>query len=305
MNMPGAIRFIPGYPCAGKPGPSYIVGPNPVCPNDTFTQVVQSGVGFVLDQEYQWQTSTNGVQWNNYVGTGYNTDRIQDVINVEKWYRAIVTCKNSGLKDTTPGKLVKIAPFYYCYCKTRATDTTGVDVGNVQVLYVPGGQGATIPGGDTVLNNGNAVPLYPNPAANKIYSNFQYTGPQLALFRDSTYEINVTQITKAGNVSAGTVAVYLDWNRDGFYDTLTERILNKAVVSPTTDATVTGKYKIPSNAEIGLTGFRVVLTTAPPAQPCGIFGNGEVEDYIAEIKWEPCSGDVNAGIGRHFSLRWL
>ncbi len=294
-NFIGIIRFIPGYPCEGKPGPSYIVGPDPVCPNDTFTQRVQSGVGFVLDLEYQWQYSANGTTWNNYVGAGYNTDRITDIINSPKYYRAIVTCKNSGLKDTTPAKYITIAPFYYCYCKSSAADTNGIDIGNVQVMYVPGGQGATIPGGDTILNNGNAVPLYPNPAANQKYNNYQFSGPRLSLFRDSTYEFKVTQIGKASTASSGWVSAYLDWNRDGLYDTVTERVLNEPVTNPL-EGSVKKNFKIPSNAGIGLTGFRVVLTTNPPAAPCGGFNDGEVEDYLADIKWEPCSGPVNAGM---------
>src|SRR5690606_16856944 len=171
----------------------------------------------------------NGTIWNNYVGPGYNTDKITDNINQPKYYRTIITCKNGGMKDTTPAKFVTIAPFYYCYCKSTAEDTLGVDIGNVKVLYVPSSPQATIPGGDTVLNNGDPLPLYPNPTANKIYSNFQYTGPEMVLYRDSSYQVIVTQVNRTSTLASGTAAVFLDWNRDGIYDTTTERIMHKAV----------------------------------------------------------------------------
>jgi hypothetical protein len=295
MNWPGAIRFIPGYPCTGKPGPSYIVGPNPVCPNDTFSQFCQSGVGFVLDQEYQWQYSTNNIIWNNFVGTGYNTSKMTDNINTPRFYRCIVTCKNGGLKDTTPVKQVDIAPFYYCYCKSTAVDTNGIDVGNMKILYVGSSPQAKIPGGDTVLNNGSAEPVFPNPTANKIYSNFQYSGPEFALYKDSTYDFIVTQINKTNSIAAGTAALYLDWNRDGIYDTTVERLMQKQVPNATTGV-VSTRYTIPHDAQIGKTGFRVVLNSTSPALPCDGYNNGETEDYISEIKWEPCSGKVDAGV---------
>ena len=293
-NFPGRIRFIPGYPCTGKPGPSYIVGPNPVCPNDTFTQRCQSGVGFVLDLEYQWQYSTNGTIWNNYVGAGFNTDKITDNITATRFYRTIVTCKNSGMKDTTPVKQVDVAPFYYCYCKSTAKDTSGIDIGNMRIMYVGSSPQARIPGGDTVLNNGVAEPIYPNPTANKLYSNFQYSGPAFALYKDSTYDFTITQVNRTNAIASGTAAIYLDWNRDGIYDTTNERIMHKAVPNATTGV-VTERYKIPSGAQIGKTGYRAIVSTVSPVLPCDAYNVGETEDYIAEIKWEPCSGPVNAG----------
>src|SRR5690606_28866025 len=128
-------------------------------------------------------------------------------------------CKNGGLKDTTPVKKVDIAPFYYCYCKSTAIDTGGADIGNMRIMFVGSSPQAQIPGGDTVLNNGDANPIYPNPTANKKHTNFQYTGPEFALYKDSTYDFVITQVNRTNSIASGTAAIFLDWNRDGLYDT--------------------------------------------------------------------------------------
>jgi hypothetical protein len=55
---------------------------------------------------------------------------------------------------------------------------------------------------------------------------------------------------------------------------------------------------VPSTAEIGPTGLRVIISKdTVKAAPCDtISGGGEVEDYIVEICHRPCNGAVNAGV---------
>jgi hypothetical protein len=287
----GAVTFLPAQPCIDKPNPGDILGPNPVCPLDSFWQVCYDS-NFVTGKTYQWQYSKNGKNWAHFIGVGSNKDSMMDQIASTTWYRCIVTCVNSGLKDTTDVKKVDIADFYYCYCKNKASVTTGLDVGNVKVEYVPSVPGAVIPEGSLILNNGNPLPMTNNTNAKNKYTTFQYSVPPIGFYRDTTYKFTVSAITSTAALAGGAMAVFIDLDRDGMYGK-GEKVL-EAVIP--TSGTATSTFKIPVGTQVGYTGMRVIVKTGGlPVDSCGYYGEGETEDYIAEIKYEPCNGPINPG----------
>src|SRR5690606_33023265 len=99
-----------------------------------------------------------------------------------------------------------------------------------------------------------------------------------------------------------------DFNQDGIYDTLTERIwfdLNANTANHQNQGGVpyaTYPFSIPSNAKVGVTGMRVIVMTgnclsiqdgnAGPI-PCAKFAGGETVDYLVEIKYAECTGAPN------------
>lgn len=79
------------------------------------------------------------------------------------------------------------------------------------------------------------------------------------------------------------VSVYIDYNRDGYFDDYSERAYSTwgTRTSPTT---VYGNVYIPTNAALGLTKMRVVVQDGVEIPgPCVTLGYGEVEDYAIMI----------------------
>ena len=69
--------------------------------------------------------------------------------------------------------------------------------------------------------------------------------------------------------------VYVDWNKDGDFNDTGEQEVNVNGVG-----TVTGSITVPSNATLGTTRMRVIMSRGCYASgPCGNFSYGEVEDY--------------------------
>jgi hypothetical protein len=288
MGDLGFDLFV-GFPCTDSPK-SLLAAPSKVCPKVPFT--VQPAT-YYANATYQWQYSHNGSTWSNYIGNVGLYGEITDAITDPKYYRCKIICNATpALNYTTPAKMVGIAPFYYCYCNNRATATTGLDVGNAKADYVPSVPGATIPGSTQPLNNGTGTPQTSNNTASKVYSAFMDVIDPVILYRDSSYKFTITAITSASALPASAVAVFLDWNRDGMYGPGEKMVEQITPVSGVVTQTIT----IPSTAEIGLTGLRVIAKAGGlPVDSCGNYGEGETEDYLADIRYEPCNGPVNPG----------
>ncbi len=278
--------FTYGQPCTGTPSGYTVAAPDPVCAGKPFT--VGLNGPYLSNLTYAWEYSDNGFTWQPYSGTVALNGSFTDIIQNARWYRCNITCTNSGLSFMTPVKKVNIAPFYYCYCDAGASTSTGLDVGNVKVI--------NLQSGDTVLNNGNSAPSQNNATANKTYTTFQYPPtPQVVIYRDTTYRFLVSQINSTAAFTPSNVAVFIDLDRNGLYDA-NEKVLygsiNQASVIPNT---IAGSFKIPSATPIGFTGMRVILSNGN-ADSCGFgFTQGEVEDYLVDIRYEPCKGPGNPG----------
>lgn len=275
-------------PCTGIPT-TYIEGPTQACKNRPFILTL-NGLQITSGLTFKWEYSNNGQVWSNFVGTPTPIGgAITDSITATKWYRCLVTCNSSGQSYQTPAFKVDVAPFYYCYCLTENTTDKGIDIGNMTLVNTQSG--------DTVYNVGSVTKLTSNDAANRTYTDYMYEAPQ-CLYRDTTYELSVLQFTSDASFKGGYLTAYLDINRDGVYDTATERVVVEKVTGINTPPEWTkATFKIPSNAQIGLTGFRVILSDNPALLPCDEqSGEGEVEDYVVEICHRPCDGPTNAGL---------
>ena len=110
------------------------------------------------------------------------------------------------------------------------------------------------------------------------YSDFTQDTPT-DLTVDDTYTITITPEWPGSSYSEG-YAVWIDYNRDGTFDT-SERIFQ----NPATTATsVSGSFTVPSGLTAGTTRMRVLMDDAvTPNNPCGSFNYGEVEDYTVNI----------------------
>ncbi len=280
------IEFWYGYPCNDTPK-TIILGPGKVCPNRPYTLKPEK---FFANATYSWQYSFNGSSWSNYTGSvDPNSGSITDSTNIPKYYRVKISCNANTYYYVTPPFLVPIAPFYYCYCVDQAISTSGLDIGNVKVVRLLAGG----IGGDTLLNKGNPLPLTGNTNANRTYSGFQDSAGPIVMYRDSTYQVFVSQITSTATTIAGNARVYIDFDRDGVFDPVAEKVMGKKITNPLGWESQT--FTVPATANIGLTGMRIIIRDDTLDDPCGAYAQGETEDYLVDLRYEPCSGKPNAG----------
>ena len=81
-------------------------------------------------------------------------------------------------------------------------------------------------------------------------------------------------------------AVWIDYDRDGAFDPLTERAYGGVLGAPangTPSASLSGAIDVPAGAPPGRTRMRVAMRRGAAPLPCGDFDRGEVEDYAVEI----------------------
>jgi len=266
-------------PCSGTPVAGTVDSLNP-CSGVNFNLSL-SGTTAAGGLTYIWQESPDGVNWTPVPGG--NLPIVTYNITTPTWFRAIVACGANA--DTSDPVLFNLATFYYCYCNSAAQSSMDDDIGNFNVRRFTNNQ--------TIFNNGVANPLTNNPTADKVYTN--YTGVDtIVMYRDTTYRFSVTQIN-SGAFNPSNVAVFMDLNRDGVYDIFTEQIFLGMTSSPSQQ--VSDTFTIPSNAEVGLTGVRVVLVENGFGfpDPCNTYFVGETEDYLARIAYPPCTGPSDAG----------
>jgi len=281
------VEFFYGYPCTSTPTAN-VKAQTPVCPGKNFTVDIDR---FYADATYTWEYSDNGSTWQPHPAVvGAYSAAITDNITATRWYRCTITCiNNTSLTYTTAPFKVDIAPFYYCYCDNGTATTTGLDIGNIKII-----RNRT---NDTLLNNGNSSPSLNNTSANRSYTNFQYPpNKEVVMYRDSIYRMFISQINSTGTFSTGYVAAFIDLDRNGTFDA-GERVystnINGGSLIPNT---CEDTFKIPSTAQIGMTGLRVIISNNPIIDSCGFAMNsGEVEDYLVDMRNEPCRGPVNAG----------
>jgi hypothetical protein len=173
-----------------------------------------SGTSAAGGLNWLWQQSVNGITWDDVVGGNQETPTAP--LDQDTWYRCIVTCSNSGLSDTSAPRLLHLKPFYNCYCNSSSTAASPlVNIGNVKLL--------TVPGNDTLIDNGNPLPQMNNLDAKKHYTD--YTGIGIAnIIKDSTYHLDLSYMTSSGFwswpvMSGSYTKVYIDYNHNSIFDT--------------------------------------------------------------------------------------
>ncbi|MEZ5017928.1 MAG: T9SS type A sorting domain-containing protein [Flavipsychrobacter sp.] len=279
-------------PCTGVPSGFTIDGPYQVCPNRLFSLTLAGPILSNLSYQWQYSDMSAGTGWTNFTGASANAAVLSDAISAQRWYRCVIKCDNSGLTFTTPPKHVGISPFYFCYCVSYAKSAKGLDIGNVTVISAQSG--------DTLMNNGDPNPGLNNSKANNTYTEYNYLVQPFSIYRDSSYEFRIKEINSSSTFESGIVTAFIDFNRDGEYDTSKasgERIFTEAILGTNNPKElVIANMKVPSNAKIGLTGMRIILGKKEAKVPCdSVVDDGEVEDYIVRIDYRPCDGKMNAG----------
>jgi hypothetical protein len=237
-----------------------------------------NGSSVIPTGTYGWQYSYDGMNYFVIPSGIYPT--YTAIQNQTTYYRCYVGCSNGSSAYSTP-VYVPMSPTNQCYCTSAAISTLGADIGNVTI---------------GTLNNGLANPTVNNPNSVNTYTNFTALPPTNLELGTVSY-ISVSQICLNANVIS-FIAVYIDFNQNGVYDTLTERLSLGQTTAAFGGNVRSGYIAIPSTATLGITGMRIVLRTNTPIvpSPCGTYSNGETEDYFVNIiPLQPCLGAPIAG----------
>ncbi|MBB6372582.1 GEVED domain-containing protein [Chryseobacterium shigense] len=137
----------------------------------------------------------------------------------------------------------------------------------------------------TVTSSNPGVPVMSNTTVQNNYTS--YTTPQTLITLDAGSANNKLSVAKGwtGATSNDAVSVWIDYNRNGVFET-SEQILNSAASTATP---VTATFAVPATAYTGplTTTMRVVLKRTSAPVLCQNAANGEVEDYAVRIR--PCS----------------
>ena len=274
-------------PCGGTPNPGTITDAEP-CPGETFGLSLTGGLP-AAGQTYEWQSSlyANG-PWTPV--TGGTQPILNTSISANTYFRVVVTCTADASTTTSAIKLIELADFYLCYCSSNATTATGSDIGNFTVR--------TIPGNYPIFSNGAGTPLVNNPAATNTYNNY-YSLPPIVTYLDSSVRLVITQ-NNSNAFQAATVGVFVDMDHNGVFDA-SEQVLSPDAQNTSNTSNppqqINDTFTVPSNALLGLTGLRIVLVQGGgPVNSCGVYTNGETEDYLIDIQYHPCDGPANPGI---------
>ena len=106
------------------------------------------------------------------------------------------------------------------------------------------------------------------------------------LFADSTYVLSGT----IKNDSKDFVTAFIDWNRNGVFETGEEIVLLTNTAAGNTSESFSNSITVPTDALLGELRLRIVLTWDTIPMACGIYNYGETEDYKIEVmKYTPNS----------------
>jgi hypothetical protein len=260
------IEVVAQLPCVAPPIAGLAVSSDSAVCATTFTLTL-NGASTGSGMTYQWQSSTDSVTWLPIAGA--NTTFHATTQTQSTYYRCVLTC--SGLNDTSSVVYVFQNPANACYCASAANSTADADVGNVTF---------------GTLNNGIATPISGNTAATGTYTDFTAL-PIQTYNRSTSYTMSVSQITSNVNFTASRITVFIDYNQNGSFNDVGERVLTGTTTAGAAgNPTVTGTVTIPATALLGNTRMRVILSAGGGfglQNPCGNYNFGETEDYTVNI----------------------
>lgn len=241
-----------GTPTAGTAQASATLA----CPTVPFTLSL-TGNTSGASITYQWQSSPAGQNTFTNIAGG-TTASYATSLTAATDYRCIVTCVGSSQSATTNTVSVAVNTVpTNCYCVPTSTTPASYYITSF----------STNGGVTNITNNGTGSASYSN-----------YTSMSASAQLGATVNFSLTTTTSFANR-----AIYIDWNQDGAFNEVTEKVYS-GVYSAVTGTTVTGSFTIPWTATVGNTRMRVrnaYYTNTMNA--CGNIQYGEAEDYTFNV----------------------
>jgi hypothetical protein len=290
------IMVVP--PCDASVNAGFIPD-SMVCANKDFT-IKTFGSSLASGLTYDWQSAPSaGGPWSSIGTSPTPSFNVLGGIANPTFFRVEVTCAATGATSISNVSSYTMRSFYFCYCDAAPTSSfDDFDIGNFRLDADTTGS----PNFGNLIDN---VPLgvsdtFNNSAAINGYTQF-WSLPLKVIYRDSTYRAGITSINQSNFTPYGSSVVFIDYNRNGVFDA-TELAVGGSIVSGglAGQSTVTSSFVVPTSAQLGITGMRVITASTQPATNIGACGSnvfeGEVEDYLIEIGRPPCKAPTNPGV---------
>lgn len=255
------IAFIitsSNIPCVDPPTAGQTIASlTSACPSD-LVSLSLSGNSFGTGQTYQWQSSPDNLAWTDIAGAtnpAYTTS-----IAADTYFRCVLTCGTGSASSASV--MVQANQWFNCYCAAGSNAITCDEfIANVQV-------GA-----------------FSNPSACGVagYTDFSILSIPMQIGVDNT----VTIANGVNLYPQDQCGVWIDWNRDGSFDPITEAV----TVNGTPGAgPYTAIVNPPLSVTPGNTVMRIRIAYTGLVDPCGFADWGEVEDYTIDLlPPPPCS----------------
>ncbi|WP_419869751.1 fibronectin type III domain-containing protein [Chryseobacterium sp. CT-SW4] len=257
-----AVRLIDLQPCTTAP-PTNVTVSNLTASTAYVSWLPTAGATYII----RWREGSTGAWLPSAAGqtlpagqSYYTIPGLNEQTNYEVQIATICNGTTGSFGTSVPFTTPPIS-----YCNMTGTGTND-HISNVSV---------------TPSNQGLA------PISNtSVQTNYiSYTTPVVNLEIGSSG--NILSVSKGwtGSTYSDAVAAWIDFNRDGVFDT-SEQIMDS---SSSTTTPVTSTFSVPANAYSGAltTTMRVVLRRSSDPVMCQSPTNGEVEDYA--VKLRPCS----------------
>ena len=248
--------------CTGTPDASDTVSSTSVSCN-TEEVVLSLSTLYLNAVEYQWQTSSNGVDFTD-VAEGGNFNTYSIIQEEDTWYQAVVTCANGG-ESVTSTPILVTSTGMPCYCDI---EFDGVEpITYVNFAGIDNQSSAEVDGSAGVENFTNLPPA--------------------EVSRGGTYTL-----TLEGNTSGDyetPFMLYIDFNQNGVFDDEGEAFEAGSVENSDGEdgQQAVTEIQIPVTAMEGVTRMRILklfdeYSTDPCSSADGI-GYGQAEDYLINI----------------------
>ena len=217
---------------------------------------------------YKKATDTNWTEVTNLTANTYSFTQLTEDTNYNVGVAAVCS-GTTGSFATLNFKTLGLT-----YCTVSSSDASDEYISKVVV---------------TPANNGTVMT---STSGASTYTNYSGDATRLVqLVKGSTG--NTIAVTKAwtGSTYSEAIGVWIDFNRNGTYET-SEKVMT---VAPNTTPTVSATFAVPAAAYSGdqTVGMRVILKfNSAPTGACDAFTYGEVEDYSVKITDNLAVSDV-------------
>ena len=210
--------------------------------------------------------------WTN-IPVNTNTYTITGLLELTKYEMQVVNICNGTPGNYTP-------PYYFTtptivYCQMSSANSASEFISKV-----------------TAKPNGKPEMINETQASN--YSDFTGDNTKfIEMIQGSTNNQIIIDKTLSSGADAG-VAVWIDFNRNGYFD-INERILADG---PNNNATASATFTVPADAFVSMTDYKYVVMRVAMQKDgipvnCTNFADGEVEDYTVRISKQGVVNSVN------------
>lgn len=136
------------------------------------------------------------------------------------------------------------------------------------------------------INNGNADPFVNHPlVGDGKYADYTQTVPAGEVIVGQSYPISISHSMTSATASGSVYkTVYIDYNRNGVFETSEKLFTSSPNTNNAANATFSTTVDIPADATLGLTRMRVICVASNFTNACETYNYaGETEDYAIMI----------------------